>query len=786
MIVEQKTIKTLGYKEVASMIAGHSLSAEAKEMLVNEQFITDFDMLVKRQSQVAALLKLLNRPDVERPDQFPSLQEMFAELDGTYKSVDGGLLLNAATYIQSSIRLENFLRNEEDTMVLRPLMTDVVTHELVEFSNEVLQIIDESGNVKESHPAIRALVRKVESAKTSRNDFSRKFIKSHTSAMQTENQTIRDGRIVLPVRSDSKVEVEGFVHSASASGNTIFMEPYQLVDFNNNVIMAEQQIQIEIAKIYAELSKKLRALEDDLRILNGKVTKIDCLYSLSSWAKAYNCTQTTLKPYPSPITLLEARHPLLGNKAVPITIKLSSDVRSVVLSGPNAGGKTVTIKTVGLFVLLNQLCGFIPCKEGTSLPLFDGIYTDIGDDQSISDELSTFSGHMQSLSNILRDCNKSSLVILDELGSGTDPLEGGAIASSILDYLSTHAGLSLITSHQASLKNKAYSTHSMMNASMEFNEESHLPTFTVIQGLPGDSHALETAKRMHLPQEVIEGAQRYLGSDALEFGKMIRELESKRAEVTRKTKELDEQKKELSRLKNKLDLHELQVKQTEHYLKESQSTELSRYIRESRSKLENLVSDLVTGQLTKEKKLAVKKLIGEMNDKQKQFDAQIEKEEDEIIKKKDAEKPHFYIGAEVLCGSLKREGLITSPAGKGRWQVSIGSMRIVMKEKDMMMANHQFKKPEKVNVSYSSSAPRPKLVLDLRGCTLEEALSQVRNQIEAAIVHGVTSFQIIHGLGNGVLQTGVTKYLKKDKNVSECHFAKPDDGGMGKTYVELK
>ncbi|MCH3916341.1 MAG: Smr/MutS family protein [Spirochaetia bacterium] len=786
MTVSKKTLEDLGFPQVRQMIASHCLTCEGKARLGFDDFIGDRTLLLERQHIVDRLRALLQRPHTEKPEAFPSLEPVLEEFDRTYQSLDGICLLASAEYVDSSRKLLDFLCLDESEPSLGSSLSEHLIPELLQYAEKATQVLDGDGKVKESYPSIRKLLEAADASRHSRTDYARKFIKGHVDAMRDQPETVRDGRLVLPVRSDAKSRVDGFVHSASASGNTIFMEPYKLVEYNNQVVLAEQQVQIEIARILSELSQQLKSLETELRVLSSVVTQIDCLYAMAVWSVDQHCTQTLLEEAPSPVRLLKARHPLLGQKAVPITIDLKENIRAVVLSGPNAGGKTVTIKTVGLFVLLNQLTGFIPCSEGSALPLFSGLYTDIGDEQSISDELSTFSGHMHNLAQILRGCTDSSLVILDELGSGTDPAEGGAIACGVLDYLAVHAGLSLITSHQVSLKHKAYISPSMMNASMEFNEDSHLPTFNVIQGLPGDSHALDTAIRMKLPDEVIEAARRYLGSDNLQMGKIIKELESRQREAAWKAKELEERERQLSELRRQIDLHELQVRQKEHMLKVSQSTELSRYVRESRSRLEKLVSDVATGKLTKEKTQAVKTFIADIGEKQADFSDQLDKEETELhARNMKGSKPVLSVGCHVLCGSLKKEGIILSAAGRDKWEVGIGSMRITLKEKDLEPIDKQEPQSQKVNVSYLSSSPRPKLCIDVRGLTLEQALDALQRQIEACMVHGLSSFQVIHGLGNGILQTGITRYLKQDQNIKDFHFAKPDDGGMGKTYVEL-
>lgn len=787
MRINKKTLKDLGFPQVLEMIKKHSLSYECSNRLNFEHFIFDREQLKQRQEKVSAIKNLIENPKVNNPFSFPSLEEVLEQLNSTYQNIDGYNLYLVASYIDSAKSFCSFLHSPvfdgKMNEKINSLIGEEIDEELLEYQKEIFFALDDSGKVKESHPSIKRLVMKVESARQRRQSFSRSFIKSHKDAMQSDVETIRDDRIVIPVKSDSKASVKGFVHSASSSGNTIFMEPYQLVEYNNEVVLAEQEIQIEIAKIYHNLSSMLRKNEEKVRVLSSLIINADILYTFASYASKNNCCATNLGS--SSLNLLMARHPLLGQKAVPITFSIDENIKAVVLSGPNAGGKTVTIKTVGLFALLNQFMGFIPCHEGSSLPLFDKIYTDIGDEQSIEEELSTFSGHMNTLSKILKNSTKDSLVILDELGSGTDPAEGGAIACSVVDYLKDKSRLSLITSHQASLKLKAYGEDDLLNASMEFNEESHMPTFKVVCGLPGDSHAIDTAERMKLPKVVIERAKNYLGSDALEMGEIIKSLERKNEEVRQKIEQLNQRETILKNQKRKNELYELKLKQDEFLLKKNQSTELSRFVQQSRKDLEKLVSQLVTGELTKEKKKDVKAFINNLGSQEDSLLNKIKKEEEVLVKEK---KEPFVLreGLEVLCGSSKREGTILKKDGKNRWIVQVGSMRITFKEKDLYQIDKlETTTSKKVLVSYQSNTPRPKTVLDVRGLTLEQSIEKVRDQIEACLVHDFHNFEIIHGYGDGILQRGIHEYLKLQNAVSDYRFALPNDGGMGKTYVVL-
>jgi len=785
MRLSNKTLIDLGFYQVLEIIEKNLLLEDSKKNLYKRDFLDTKEEIENLQDKIQDIIFIIKNLDIKNPNNFPSLDKIFEEIRKNLRSLEGDSLYNVASFIESASTLYSFINapifQNKSSNNINYLLDNKITESLIKFKDETFYALDEGGRVKESHPLIRSLYKKVEKTRRERSSFTKEFINHNKEYLQNDIQTFRDNRVVIPVRNDSKSSVKGFVHGSSSSGNTIFVEPYQMVEYNNSVVLAEQQIQIEIAKIYATLNSLLLKCVSELKDLYKAIKEVDILYAFSTWVVKNNCSRVELSE--DKIKLLYSRHPLLGKKAVPITLDIENDIKCVILSGPNAGGKTVTIKTIGLFSILNQFIGYTPSAEGSTLPLFDKVYTDIGDEQSIEQELSTFSGHMNSLSKILRNSTKKSLVILDELGSATDPNEGGAIAQSVVDFLLDNCKNCFITSHLDSLKHRAYVSPFMLNSSMEFDENSHLPTFRVVSGLPGDSHAIDTAIRMKLPKQVIDGAKRYLGDDQLKIGQIVKTLENERKEVEKRLIELDKKESELNILKTQIDLLKLRLNQKEHILKQEQSTELSRYIDKSRKDLENLVNKLVTGEITKEKTREVKKFINDLNNKEKSIKVELEKEEVKIAPQR--ESFDIKVGQKVLCGDYKREGEILKSDGKKKWVVQVGSLKISFKEKDLYPVKEEKKQEEKVSISYTNESPRPKGTIDVRGYTLEGAIEIVTTQIEACLVYNLTNFSIIHGFGDGILQKGIHQFLKKQTYVKNFIYADPKDGGMGKTYVML-
>ncbi|MCF0237683.1 MAG: endonuclease MutS2, partial [Sphaerochaetaceae bacterium] len=451
----KRTAEDLGLDIVLKNISSYALSEEGSSLVQKAIPVHSKESYFLRQEQVRAMIFALSestKKDIHL-ETFPNISTILYTLDNNpTSSLKGESVYDVALFIRSARLLKQFIeltnldycpsKNSGINEIFNNIPDDVLYLE-----NEIFKILESPGQVKENYPTIKALKEKAENKRAERTKIANDFMRNYTSIMNSDNAVLRDGRIVLPVRNEEKSKLEGYVQSTSSSGNTIFMEPFKLIDMNNGVILAQQEIEIEKARLIGSLTSMIRECIEDLRLLSSKISKIDFLYAFSQWVRINNCCKTHIGSFEIEgdyaVNLIGARHPLLGSKCVPIDLIIPSNYKAVVITGPNAGGKTVTMKTVGLFALLNQICGYIPANDGSSLALFDRVFTDIGDDQSIENHLSTFSGHMKSIGFILRSLTKGSLIILDELGSGTDPQEGAALARSILEYCNEKAALTM-------------------------------------------------------------------------------------------------------------------------------------------------------------------------------------------------------------------------------------------------------------------------------------------------------------------------------------------------------
>ena len=762
--MENRTVLDLEFDKVLNGIKKSALSEEGRDAITPSLFTDDSDILEKRYIRIDTLINRLQGETAL--EHFPSISHLFSYVKKTNRDISGSDIYKCGEFLHAWHALLSFDGREEE-----------ILKEDVELSKDILSSLSPEGDVNEDHPRLRPLLKKREEAKNERYQYSSKFIQNNRSIVQNDNPLYRNERVVIPIKSSEKRNDEYYISGQSGSGGTTFVEPFELVDLNNRVVLAEEEIRAEKLKILHELSEKVRSILPFLKKALSEVIDFDFHYVFALWALKNKARHPQRGER---INLLSARHPLLGTKAVPVTITLEEGTKVLVLSGANAGGKTVTMKTLALAVILNQICSFVLADELSTLPLFDNIWTDIGDGQSIEKEASTFSSHMSNIAYMTRKCSPCSLIILDELGSGTDPEEGSVLSIAILRYFSKNAYLTVCTSHYSGVKNFAYTSSNMTNASMEFDEKTSLPTYRVLSGIPGDSHAISTAKRSGMPKEIITEATESLSDGSETSAKIITSLLSKSRTLDRKISLAENAKREAENKAKALEEEEKKLKEKIKEAEKEGLRELNDYLSSSRRELENLVKAIKTGTLTKEKTKSVKSFIeGVEKEEQKLRSKVIENEEDEEDKENTEA---FKKGDEVLCGTGKTRGKILEDRGKGRFYVSLeNGLRMEVKAN---MLKHA--KPEKtVTVAYTSTDKKAEYEMDVRGKTLKETEELLDSQIEAALLRNMTSFSIIHGYGDGILQRGVHEYLKKNRFVKDYRFALPEDGGMGKTYVML-
>ncbi len=774
--MNNRTLEILEFGRVYAMLESECFSEEGKDLLGKQKFITSGERLLEFQEIVADVKKFLDSDLVFPVVSFPRISDYMMRAEKSGAVLEGDELVSIADFILSSVKLKKyFLSGSISTgEVFRRIVSEIP--DLHGTADKITSVLDPSGKVKDSHPALRDLRNRLRKLRGDISRLASSYLVSSRDVWQSDTPAERDGRIVLPLKADYRGRIKGVIHDISSKGATVYIEPFDLVELNNRAAVAENEIVVQIRKILKDLTASAAESAGEIMDLADKISFIDTITARARFSLMNGCSRADTGG--RGILLKKARHPLLGRKAVPIDISISGDLNALIITGPNAGGKTVTLKTIGLLSLMNQFGMDIPAAEGSTLPVFDSIFADVGDDQSLDNSMSTFSAHMEHIAEMIRKSSDRSLILLDELGSGTDPAEGVSIAMAVLDEFIAKNSLVITTSHHGLLKNYGYTREHVDNASMEFDSESHTPTYRVIQGIPGESHAIEIAERSGLPSSVIKRAVSYMHSGSSDVGEMIKELEKKHRILTEREKKLKEDIK-------KYDLEVLRLRQREKIAADQGYDSLKKYLSESRKKLENLVRELREGEITRKKTTAVKKFLSDIENR---LEAEAEKTSDSGDSNgKDISGYGLKEGQNVLVGKFKRPGVVVRKEKDGRWLVLAGNVKMSLSPDDIFPADtDKSEKNYSVSVSGVLSGNRPSFTLDIRGLRAEEASLKVTKQLDNAIMSGMREFEIIHGKGGGALQKVVRDILKESDAVESFEFARPEAGGFGKTIVRLK
>lgn len=783
----EHTISVLEFEKIRSVLAEYCLSEEGRQQLSGEEFFFEAEALTAFQDHVEEMHEYLCREDLPSFD-FPAVGGIYTRLKTEGVVLEGEEIYRWARYFISARRLKRYLQAAEEYDYPLLQQSSGTLPDLGFLTKEITGILNPDGTVQEGHPELKRLRGRLAALRTELQRLATGYMHSNSDRWQSDVPTQRDGRMVLPLKSQYRSMVQGVIHYSSARGSTVYIEPPEIMSVNNDVTLVEQEIRELVHAILKELSAKLAEQYTVIGQLIDGITGIDSILCRARYAQLHKCVRAASRD--RGFRLKKARHPLLHEKAVPIDIETGSDIQALIISGPNAGGKTVTLKTVGLFVLMNQFGMQIPAEEESELAVFNGVYADIGDEQSIEGSMSTFSGHMGTISDMLSHADKQALVLLDELGSGTDPGEGAALGMAIMDECIKRGATLLATTHHSLLKNYGYTTSHVQNASMDFDTATLTPNYRVIVGFPGESHAFDIAARSGLPEQVIQKAGSYLSSESGEVSRMIEELEKKQTELRKTEKEIRQQEQQLQKEWEKHDQRIRELRRREHELKEEGYGELSRFLREARQELENLVSELRQKGVSKGETAQVKQFIDRIKQRQEREEEELEQEEAEFAENTQHK---FHPGMEVLTGPGRRRGVIIREGRKSHWVVEVGAMKITLPESELSPVpggREKAREDSRSQVSYGyssdSAPPAAAFTLDIRGSRLDEALDLLNRQIDNALLANLYEFEVVHGKGEGVLQTGVHRLLRESERVAEYYFARPELGGTGKTIVKLK
>ena len=831
--MNEKTLRLLEFDAIRSGVAARALSDEAGRIICSEEPLKNREETAELKSLVASLLDRIIFLGGESRDSLPDVEKIFPklEVDGAALEADEayalGIFIERAEVLRQwllkAYRSDGEARQDGD----REDNLGVIARELpacADIAADIFKIFDHEGKFRDL-PEFREIRKRIRNLQKDLETISSRYAKNEEfrRMLQSAIPSQRDGRMVLAVKANYRGRIRGIVHEVSSSGQTIFVEPEEVVEKNNDLLIENRRLDAEIRRVLRELTVSIAARREDLDIYHKGILNLETIRARARYS--YETKGTFAESNDSEeLILRQARHPLLGSKAVPLDLFMARGIRTVIITGPNTGGKTVALKTLGLLAMMNQFGLALPVKEGTRLPVFDGVYADIGDEQSLSQSLSTFSAHMTNISDIISRSTDHSLVLLDELGSGTDPEEGSAIAMAILDHFIEAKTSLIVTTHHGILKNYGYTRGGVENASMEFDLNTLSPTFRIVMGIPGESRAVDIAYRNGFPLDLVSRARGYLDEERSDVSALIAGLKEKHRELDAAAEEKKIEERRLIEERRNADLKELRLRQKELQLRSDGVVSLRKLLGESRKTLENLVREVKEGELSRDKTLKVKEFLAGLEASVLAEDDILESEAAALARERrrleedsagtgtrnsaspgkgmaqaDNAAPEpaaFQAGAEVFAGESRRRGRIIRPDKKSSgtnpatWIVEIGSLKMSFPENELTPIAPDGPGPiAPKSASWAAdlapSAPA-QIELSLRGMRLPDALTALGRQIDSAVLSGLHEFAVVHGKGDGILSKGVHDFLKNDPRVADYWFSRPEVGGFGRTEVILK
>ncbi|GMO59323.1 MAG: endonuclease MutS2 [Termitinemataceae bacterium] len=792
----EKTYKLLEYNKIMDAVADFASSNEAADLIRSSVPLYNMEGLENLKSKVASIMRLIKESKDEPLGRLPDVNNALLKLkvEGSALTIEEAF--DFGMFLKNGIALKAWV---EKAWVEKTQGAE----DVLNCHDEIFKVIDSNGKMRES-AQMHAIRQRIAAINRDLITLTSSFTHGEKKNMlQSDVPTQRDGRIVLAVRSNFKAKISGIVHDVSSGGGTIFIEPEAIVEKNNDLFIEERALDAEIRRILRSLSEILHSKHEDLKKFYDEVIEIELIRARAKYSLQ---TKGNFAKNGAYINLKQVRHPLLGKECVPLDINLS-DLNLLLISGPNSGGKTIALKTSGLAALMNQSGLAISAAEGSTLPIFAKILADIGDEQSIDNELSTFSAHISNVAEILQmsasdrhylQGEANALILFDELCSGTDPQEGSALAMAILDYLQKGGSTVLVSTHHGALKNYIWGRAGAQNASAAFDEETLAPSYALLMGVPGESRALDIAARYGLPLHIVDGARVILSNGHADIASLIKGVSEKMQAAIKKELELNEREAELSAYMRKLDAKELKLMEKEASLKDGSLPALREFLGNSRKTLENLVRELKeqgAQAINRDQTLKVKEFL---KDLEKSVSFEIEKTENFVNETKklkrahiNKEAPPFNIecGMQVLVGDNKRPGTVKRAGKNGMWIVDVGNVSMPFDAADLQAATAVKKTNSikgSVTVEYANGNVPPAYELRLLGMRAVDAMEAMQTQMERALQNGLKEFSVIHGKGDGILQTLVHEFLRRESSVAEFYFAPPQAGGSGKTFVMLK
>lgn len=777
-------IQTLELDKIIERLSGYVQSSLGKKKLLEIKPLTDLKEVNRLQDEtedtISMILKWGNPPLYGINDIKLSLHR--ASIGGVLAPYQ---LLEIADSLRVSGELKDYAKESENNLVKEKIIK-LYSNKRVE-ERITRSIISEDEIADNASSRLRSIrtskKRKMENVKERLNNI----IKSdkYDETLQDKLVTEREGRYVVPVRSEKRRNIEGIIHDQSSSGQTVYIEPRAVVELNNEIRQLELEERDEIQKILRDLTEMVNDFNEE--ILNNQeiLVFLDVVFAKAKYGLEIKGSRPVMNDEHI-IDLSMARHPLLNpEEVVPIDFRIGEGYTTLVVTGPNTGGKTVTLKTVGLLTLMAEIGLQIPADQNSKLSIFDNIYADIGDKQSIEMSLSTFSASMKNIVEIVDKADYNSLVLFDELGAGTDPTEGAALAMSILDFFTKREITTITTTHFSELKAYATNTENVMNASVEFDVKTLSPTFRLILGTPGKSNAVEISRRLGLDERILSSVSEYLSTEAINVEDMIARLEDDRLESERKLNEIEKLKIDNQKLRERLNKEIESIKIEKERVLEKAEEKASKLLSSAKNKSDEML------------KLAKKSTDREVPDIDRTLNVineEYKKEQEKYKREKNLEENEnapdsLDIGDTVYIISLKDDGeVISRPDDNGDLLVQAGILKFNVNINDVRKVYRKKESDSKTSIRniLKNKTYQSKAVIDVRGMRVHEALEEIENFIDDAILTNQSQLKIIHGKGTGALKKGIKEYLKGNRHIKDFRYGIPDEGGDGVTFIKMK
>ncbi|MCI5997501.1 MAG: endonuclease MutS2 [Peptoniphilaceae bacterium] len=784
--MQKKVLKTLEFDKVLDLLLNCTQSLIGKKYALAAEISSDISVVQNLIDETDEAYQFIVKKSLPAISNINDLEEDFRLLErGRFftprKLLEIFKILNSTRYLKSLISEDESENYKNIYSYLSLLIPDVSLEKDIEIS-----IISEDEISDDASVELKKIRRMIKSKNDMIRDKLNQII-STSDKLMDNIYTLRDGRYVVPVRAEFKNSFKGIVHDQSASGQTVFIEPMFIVDLNNDLKRLEIDEEEEIERILIEFSNRILNNLPAIKSNTNIIAKLDFIFSRGKLAIEMDANKPIINNGGC-INLKSARHPLIDKeKVVPIDISLGDTFNTLVITGPNTGGKTVTLKTVGLLTLMVQFGLLIPCYENSTIAIFDEIFADIGDEQSIEQSLSTFSSHMKNIIDIINNATNNSLLLFDELGSGTDPEEGSGLSISILNYFLEKNIRTIATTHYSQLKMYAMSTENVQNAAVEFDVEKLEPTYKLIIGVSGKSNAFEISKKLGLDEKFILNAKKFISKDDISFDKLVSNVDNKRREY----ENLLIENKKIQEYNEKIKKEYEEKIQKFNQQKEKKIKKLQEYIENSMYETEKFCKDAIKDinkAKSKQESIKLRNVADEILKKNDKLD--------KLKKLKKVNNLNYFtepliLGEEVKVLSLNENGYVqTLPDKNGNLQIKIGILKINSNINDIIriekIVDNSGEKTKNTTLKFIKSNKMYDMKIDVRGYNTEDAIYEIDKFLDDSFIANLGEVTIIHGKGTGILRNNITEFLRTHRLVKSFSFGKYNEGGDGATVVKLK